>query len=116
MTIDKIGLTIDEAIEHCEKEAEEFEQICKENDNYNFHQPKWRRCAKEHRQLADWLKDYKKLSHAVEEIKAEIENVKSVMNEEIINHDRKDLINFVNGLNQCMCIIDSHISEKRNHE
>ena len=55
-------------------------------------------------------------SSALGEIKAEIEQIKSVMNEEIINNDRKDLINFVNGLNQCMCIIDSHISEKRNHE
>lgn len=50
----------------------------------------------------------------LEEIMAEIEQVKDVMNEEITSHDRKDLINFVNGLNQCLCIIDEHISGREN--
>jgi len=45
-------------------------------------------------------------------IRAEIEQVKSIMNEEIINHDRKDLINFVNGLNQSLVIIDKYTAEK----
>ena len=52
------------------------------------------------------------LEKVLEDIKAEIEQVKAIMNEEIIEHDRKDLINFVNGLNQCLCIIDKHISGK----
>ena len=52
------------------------------------------------------------LEEVLEDIKAEIEQVKAIMNEEIIEHDRKDLINFVNGLNQCLCIIDKHISGK----
>lgn len=45
----------------------------------------------------------------IDDIKAEIEGVKAVMNEEIIEHNRTDLINFVNGLNQCLGIIDSNI-------
>lgn len=45
-----------------------------------------------------------RLIDAVETIKA-IEECKKIMNEVIINNDRKDLINFVNGLNQaCLCI------------
>lgn len=52
------------------------------------------------------------IKEVLEDIKAEIEQVKAIMNEEIIEHDRKDLINFVNGLNQCLCIIDKHISGK----
>ncbi len=44
-------------------------------------------------------------------IRAEIEQVKSIMNEEIINHNRKDLINFVNGLNQSLVIIDKYKAE-----
>lgn len=36
---------------------------------------------------------------------AEIEQVKSVMTEEIMEHDREDLINFVNGINQCLIIL-----------
>ena len=48
---------------------------------------------------------------ALDKIRAEIEQVKSIMNEEIINHDRKDLINFVNGLNQSLTIIDKYKTE-----
>lgn len=44
----------------------------------------------------------------LDEIMTEIEQVKSIMNEEIINHDRKDLINFINGINQCLVIIDRY--------
>jgi hypothetical protein len=47
----------------------------------------------------------------LDKIRAEIEQVKVVMNEEIINHDRKDLINFVNGLNQSLMIIDKYKAE-----
>ena len=52
------------------------------------------------------------VQEVLEDIKAEIEQVKAIMNEEIIEHNRKDLINFVNGINQCLCIIDKHISGK----
>ena len=44
----------------------------------------------------------------LDKIKAEIEQVKSIMNDEIINHNRKDLINFINGLNQSLMIIDKY--------
>ena len=47
----------------------------------------------------------------LDKIRAKIEQVKSIMNEEIINHDRKDLINFVNGLNQSLVIIDKYKAE-----
>lgn len=48
----------------------------------------------------------------IEQIRADIEQVKAIMNEEIIERDRKDLINFVNGINQCLLIIEQHISGK----
>ena len=48
----------------------------------------------------------------LEDIKTEIEQVRTVMDDEIIEHDRKDLINFVNGLNQCLCIIDKHCGKE----
>ena len=48
----------------------------------------------------------------LEKIREEIEQVKAVMNEEIIDHDRKDLINFVNGLNQSLSIIDKYKKPK----
>ena len=49
-----------------------------------------------------------KQESTIDKIRAEIEQVKSIMNEEIINHDRKDLINFINGLNQSLMIIDKY--------
>lgn len=60
--------------------------------------------------------DRDRLADAIEKIKAEIKQVKSIMNEEIINHDRKDLINFVNGLNQSLAIIDTHTKESEGEE
>lgn len=52
------------------------------------------------------------LSEVLGEIKGEIEQVKVIMNEQVYEHERKDLIHFINGMNQCLCIIDSHISGK----
>ena len=52
------------------------------------------------------------INSVLKDIEAEIEQVKAIVNEEIIEHDRKDLIFFVNGINQCLCIIDKHISGK----
>jgi hypothetical protein len=54
-------MTLDQAIKYCEKVAEKQEKLCKVNDSFNFSQPKWRECANEHRQLAEWLKELKKL-------------------------------------------------------
>ena len=44
----------------------------------------------------------------LDKIGDEIEQIKAIMNEEIINNNRKDLINFVNGLNQSLIIIDKY--------
>lgn len=54
-------LNLDDAIKHCEEVAEEQEKLCKVNDSFNFAQPKWKECGEEHRQLAEWLKEYKRL-------------------------------------------------------
>ena len=63
-------MTIDEAIQHAEKVAQENEMCIRCNDDFNFSQPKWRKCALEHRQLAKWLKEYKEMLLAIEEIKS----------------------------------------------
>ena len=47
----------------------------------------------------------------LDKIRAEIKRVMSIMDDEIKNHDRKDLINFVNGLNQSLMIIDKYKAE-----
>lgn len=46
-----MGMTIDEAIEHCKNNAENERKNCHDN------------CAREHEQLAEWLKELKNLKH-----------------------------------------------------
>lgn len=54
------GMTIDEAIKHCEEVAEEKEGMCEYNLNCShFQYVEWKRCASEHRQLAAWLRELK---------------------------------------------------------
>ena len=57
-------MTIDEAIEHCEEKAEEKEKEAYEiitwiGDYDNLYYNSYRECAKEHRQLAEWLRELK---------------------------------------------------------
>lgn len=65
------GMTIDDAIKHCEEVAEKNEKECKNwaygasqiNDDenrkkqYQKHAEMWHECANEHRQLAEWLRE-----------------------------------------------------------
>lgn len=46
-------MTLDEAIKHCEEQAIKNEKLNCIN------------CAKEHKQLAEWLKDYKILKERI---------------------------------------------------
>ena len=97
-----MALTLDEAIERYTSNAE-YERTHENLQGFL-----------EFKQLAKWLRDYKKLLErepTLDKIIAEIEQVKSIMNEEIINNNRKDLINFVNGLNQSLVIVDRYKAE-----
>lgn len=49
-------MTLDEAIKHAEEVAEEYET---DSVNINFDEDSCLKCAKEHRQLAEWLKELK---------------------------------------------------------
>jgi hypothetical protein len=56
-------MTIDEAIRHAEEVAEikKIESETAEIQGCDRYALKCEECAKEHRQLAEWLKDYKRL-------------------------------------------------------
>ncbi len=66
-------MTIDEAIEHAEEVEKENRKLSKRYDDASGYSrsgnkdirtndaKKCEKCAEEHRQLADWLKDYKRL-------------------------------------------------------
>ena len=56
-------MTLDEAIKHCEEKAEELENtadVHASNDD-GYSELECLNCANEHRQLAEWLKELKKL-------------------------------------------------------
>lgn len=61
-------MTLEEAILHCEEVAEINEDIAynTENDNWMVI-GKCQKCAEEHRQLAEWLKELKKLREVLNE-------------------------------------------------
>lgn len=70
-------MTINEAIKHAEEVAEEKETVantrtfedgytvdemyCDDTECINEHLARCKKCGEEHRQLAEWLKDYKRL-------------------------------------------------------
>lgn len=62
-------MTLDEAIKHCEEKAEELreeaKELCEINGKLTGHNINSKfdclECAEEHEQLAEWLKDYKRL-------------------------------------------------------
>ena len=70
-------MTIDEAIKHAEEVAEENEKLCykKGGDGGYFNEDiDWNntKCAAEHRQLAEWLKELKAHREAWEKVKSEL--------------------------------------------
>ena len=72
--------TIDETIECCEEIAEDLEEREKRARGADWKYANYcKERAENNRQLAEWLKDYKRLLSAVDDIKAEIE--KNIVNE-----------------------------------
>lgn len=71
-------LTLDEAIKHCEEVAEKEEQLSKtgkwfEGEDWNIKaREQCAECAAEHRQLAEWLTDYKELKNSIGAVKLEL--------------------------------------------
>lgn len=54
-------MTLDEAIKHCEEKAEELRKQSEHFVLNTYPKKECLECAKEHEQLAEWLKDYKRL-------------------------------------------------------
>lgn len=56
-------MTLDEAIKHCEEKADELnKEVLNQANLCNAREmAECQECAREHEQLAEWLKDYKRL-------------------------------------------------------
>lgn len=94
-------MTLDEAIRHCEEVAESEEQKYKEWKGDYSHLKKidsCLECAKEHRQLAEWLRELKAYREAREEI---IRKRNSSQWSELVVH----------GFSHAIYTIDNHLKE-----
>ena len=55
-----MGMSLSDAIKHCEGVATDNESMCEYNLACSDNQrSEWKKCAKEHRQLAEWLRELK---------------------------------------------------------
>ena len=84
-------LTLDEAIKHCEEVAENQEQCAEKIDKLDCDSTSMRKCANEHRQLAEWLKRLKRIEDYIADGKDDMEctyslcfwEIEAVMNGDI---------------------------------
>ena len=98
-------MTLEESIIHAEEIAATNERLCE-----RLHNAEYGKCADEHRQLAEWLKDYKRLKSAVEDIKADI-NLLS--DSEQIDLHTIEITNWIGMRNKVLDIINKHIEGDR---
>ena len=95
-------MQIDEAIKHCLEVAEENDKFCPTPkgtvDNH-------KKCACEHRQLAEWLTEYKSLKEAWGKIRNEVEELSE------IDHDGD---HFDDCKLDVLKIFDKHLKEVEN--
>ena len=76
-------MTLDEAIKHCEEVAKERNETANLTPTeYGDYINSCRECAKEHEQLAEWLKDYKRLLEEAEKREQEQAKMLEDMNKE----------------------------------
>lgn len=103
-------MTIDEAIKH-ELDMAERHEHCESVEAPTSVIDLHKRYAEEHRQVAEWLTDYKNLLGAIEDIKLEIKECKYGDEEASeTDEDRAEAYNF--GLEEALEIIDKHTSGK----
>lgn len=108
-------MTLEEAIKHAEEVAVEQDKLCKRYDDASGYSrshneairvtdaKKCEKCAEEHRQLAEWLKDYQRLLKAIDDIIAEFWCYESSM---IVNG--REYI----GIADAVEIVEKHIGKE----
>ena len=106
-------MLLDEAIKHAEEVARKEQEKGFDSNTYHNCETEYGRkcykCAAEHRQLAEWLKDYKRLLGVIEDIKAELsDHSMKLQTRPEISYDSA----FADGLDFAVTVIDKHISGK----
>ena len=100
---------IDEAIRHAEEVAEKNERMCRvvhpaaQLSDYG-------KCAKEHRQLAEWLKELKRYREAWDKIKTEL-NELIEWHDTPIEIDNGNDVWYCTAIGMALTIIDKALGE-----
>lgn len=105
-------MTLEEAIKHTESVAKDYDlksELCTLKDGVVYplseeEKQKCKDCAEEHRQLAEWLKDYQRLLSAIDDIKAEIRHFMFEVNPSSSESDY--------ACNYILDLIDKHIGKE----
>lgn len=76
-------MTLEEAIKHCEEKADELnKEVLNQANLCNAREmADCQECAREHEQLAEWLKELKTLRHTVSLLKFNIHALNELMKE-----------------------------------
>ena len=103
-------MTLEEAIKHAEEVADKCDlEYNKNSEQLGFVETFYnaKKCAEEHRQLAEWLKDYQRMQSVIEDIKAEIEEKRDLLMKQggVYEHSAY-------GLDYAILIIDGHIGKE----
>ena len=113
-------MTLDEVIKHAEEVAKENQRVVDTKDvtidmlfcddaEIEERLEKYQKTADNYRQIAEWLKDYRQLKSAVENIKSELESDVMKFNKRPeISYDTA----FSDGIEHALTVIDNHIIEK----
>lgn len=100
--------SLEEAIKHCEEVAEKNDKIADTFEETLKNKIACRECAKEHRQLADWLRELRAYKKAEKEIEQELVNWDDIDNGKcrglflatsIIQHYKSEEVNADEGSN-----------------
>ena len=54
-------MTLNDVIKYCDEVAEKNKKLCETNSDFNFSQPKWKQTADIYEQIAEYLKELKKI-------------------------------------------------------
>ena len=113
MTLDEVIFHATEVAEKCELEYERNpEQLGFVETFYNA-----KKCASEHRQLTEWLKDYKRLLGAIDDIKKEIEEItKCHYGDKCLGWNCPSNTDCMLQGEHIIKIIDKHINGKKSYE
>lgn len=99
-------MTIDEAIKHCEEVAEKNRELFEKIGTNSYDEVNCLECAREHEQLAEWLKELKRHREAWEKVKAEIVERTKHLDE----HNKEDMRELV-GILSILASITEHLQE-----